>query len=42
MRTAVLMTIHTAGGRTRDIPGSDAIYLRVMWPSTPAGRQCLA
>src|SRR5712675_3339219 len=27
MRTAVLMTIHTAGGRTRDIPGSDAIYL---------------
>ena len=24
------------------IPGSDAIYLRVMWPSTPAGRQCLA
>jgi hypothetical protein len=31
-----------AGGRIRDIPGSDAIYLRVMLPSTPAGRQCLA
>src|SRR5271166_3848772 len=29
MRTAVLMTIRTAGGRTRDIPGSNAIYLRV-------------
>ena len=29
-------------GQTRDIPGSDAIRLRVMWPSTPAGRQCLA
>ena len=25
MRTAVLMTIRTAGGQTRDIPGSDAI-----------------
>jgi hypothetical protein len=21
----------------RPIPGSDAIYLRVIWPSTPAG-----
>ena len=29
-------------GQTRDIPGSDAILLRVMWSSTPAGRQCLA
>jgi len=33
---------HTASGQTRDIPASDAILLRVMWPSTPAGRQCLA
>jgi len=33
---------HVACGQTRDIPGSDAIHLRVMWPSTPAGRQCLA
>src|SRR6266511_4229531 len=32
----------TPDGQTRDIPGSDAILLRVMWPSTPAGRQCLA
>src|SRR6516164_3319166 len=29
-------------GQTRDIPGSDAILLRVMWSSTRAGRQCLA
>jgi hypothetical protein len=29
-------------GRARDIPGSDTILVRVMWPSTPAGRQCLA
>ena len=29
-------------GQSRDIPASDAILLRVMWPSTPAGRQCLA
>jgi hypothetical protein len=29
-------------GQSRDIPSSDAILLRVMWPSTPAGRQCLA
>src|SRR6516164_11373130 len=28
--------------QTRDIPGSDAILVLVMWPSTPAGRQCLA
>src|SRR5215831_15495465 len=27
--------------QTQDIPGSNAIRLRVMWPSTPAGRQCL-
>src|SRR5215467_8895175 len=33
---------HTACGQTQDIPGSNAIRLRVMWPSTPAGRQCLA
>ena len=33
---------HMAGGQTRDLPASDAIHLRVMWPSTPAGRQCLA
>jgi hypothetical protein len=33
---------HMAGGQTRDLPASDAILLRVMWPSTPAGRQCLA
>jgi hypothetical protein len=25
-----------AGGQTRDLPASDAILLRVMWPSTPA------
>jgi len=31
-----------ADGQSRDIPASDAILLRVMWPSTPAGRQCLA
>src|SRR5947209_2498848 len=30
------------GGQTRGIPGSDAIHLRVMCSSTPAGRQCLA
>src|SRR2546423_13134737 len=30
------------GGKTRGIPGSDAIHLRVMCSSTPAGRQCLA
>src|SRR5215471_7511762 len=30
------------GGQPRDIPGSDAILLRVMWPLTPAGQQCLA
>ncbi len=29
-------------GQTRDIPGSDTILSRVMWPSTPAGRQRLA
>ena len=29
-------------GQTRDLPGSDAILLHVMWPSTPAGRQHLA
>ena len=29
-------------GQTRDLPSSDAILLCVMWPSTPAGRQCLA
>src|SRR5262249_29379997 len=33
---------HMACGQTRDIPRSNAIPLRVMWPSTPAGRQCLA
>src|SRR5207342_1734226 len=32
----------TPDGQTRDIPGSDAIPLHVMWPSTPAGRQHLA
>jgi hypothetical protein len=25
-------------GQTRDIPGSDALLVHVMWPSTPAGR----
>jgi hypothetical protein len=30
------------GGQTRDIPDSDALLVLVMWPSTPAGRQCLA
>jgi hypothetical protein len=30
------------GGQTRDLPGSDAILLHVMWPLTPAGRQHLA
>jgi hypothetical protein len=29
-------------GQTRDLPGSDAIPLHVMWPLTPAGRQHLA
>src|SRR5271157_2097008 len=29
-------------GQTRDIPASDALLVHVMWPSTPAGRQCLA
>jgi hypothetical protein len=29
-------------GQTRDLPGSDAIHLRVMCSSAPAGRQCLA
>ena len=29
-------------GQTQDLPASDAIPLRVMWPSTPAGRQHLA
>jgi hypothetical protein len=28
---------HMACGQTRDIPGSDAIRLRVMWPSTTGG-----
>src|SRR5207249_5123793 len=32
----------TSDGQTRDLPGSDAIPLHVMWPSTPAGRQHLA
>ena len=32
----------SADGRMRDLPGSDAILPRVMWPSTPAGRRCLA
>src|SRR3974390_253457 len=31
-----------ADGQSRDLPASDAILLRVMWPSTPAGRQHLA
>jgi len=31
-----------ACGQTRELPGSNAILVRVMWPSTPAGRQCLA
>ena len=35
-------TTRDIGGQTRDIPGSGAILVRVMWPSTPAGRQCLA
>src|SRR5215469_14955590 len=30
------------GGQTRDIPGSGAILLHVMWPLSPAGRQHLA
>src|ERR1700747_1393923 len=29
-------------GQSRDIPASDAILLRVMWPSPPAGPQCLS
>src|SRR6266436_871684 len=29
-------------GQTRDLPGSDAIPLHVMWPLTPAGRRHLA
>src|SRR4029077_6018214 len=31
---------HMACGQTRDLPGSDALLVHVMWPSTPAGRQC--
>jgi tripartite-type tricarboxylate transporter receptor subunit TctC len=31
-----------ADGQSRDIPASDAILLRVMWPLTPAERQYLA
>ena len=31
----------TSDGQTRDLPGSDAIPLHVMWPVTPAGRQHL-
>src|ERR1700731_3600192 len=42
MRTAVRESELSSDGQTWDIPGSDAIHLRVMWPSTPAGRQCLA
>jgi CheY-like chemotaxis protein len=29
-------------GQTRDLPGSNAIHLRVMCSSTPTGRRCLA
>jgi len=29
-------------GQTRDLPGSGATLLHVMWPLTPAGRQHLA
>src|SRR5215471_3579438 len=29
--------ILTTGGQTWDLPASDAILLRVMWPLTPAG-----
>ena len=36
------LKVRTAGGQTRDIPGSNAIRLRVMCSLTPAGRQCLA
>src|SRR5262245_49481988 len=32
----------TPDGQTRDLPGSGAIPLHVMWPLTPAGRQHLA
>ena len=42
MRTAVLSTALDTDGQTRDLPGSDAIPLHVMWPLTPAGRQHLA
>jgi hypothetical protein len=42
MRTAAPSTNRHDGGQPRDIPGSDAILLRVMWPLTPAGQQCLA
>ena len=42
MRTIVLGTDLDTDGQTRDLPGSDAIPLHVMWPLTPAGRQHLA
>ena len=31
-----------ADGQSRDLPGSGATLLHVMWPLTPAGRQHLA
>src|ERR1700720_1289671 len=39
---AVLGTECYGDGQTQDLPASNVILLRVMWPSTPAGRQCLA
>src|SRR6202521_4305996 len=42
MRTAVRESELSTDGQTWDIPGSDAILLRVMCSWTPAGRQCLA
>src|SRR6266576_1600999 len=39
MRTAVRESELSTDGQTWDIPSSDAILLRVMWPLTPAGRQ---
>jgi len=42
MRTIVTPYPLDTDGQTRDLPGSGAIPLHVMWPLTPAGRQHLA
>src|ERR1700738_451647 len=34
--------MRAGGGKAVPVPASDAIPFHVKWPSTPAGRQCLA